>query len=63
MLLEKLHSEFEFNLLGIDIIINYESGDYGIVDINYFPGYDGAKSHVAQDLVDLFKKLTQKKIA
>lgn len=56
-LLQRLSSEFNFHLLGIDIIIDNATGDYGIVDVNYFPGYDGVKSQVPKDLVDLFTQV------
>jgi inositol-1,3,4-trisphosphate 5/6-kinase/inositol-tetrakisphosphate 1-kinase len=32
---------FELNLIGIDIIIDRITGDYAVIDVNYFPGYEG----------------------
>jgi len=32
---------FELNLVGIDIIIDRNTGDYAVIDVNYFPGYEG----------------------
>jgi inositol-1,3,4-trisphosphate 5/6-kinase/inositol-tetrakisphosphate 1-kinase len=32
---------FELNLVGIDIIIDNNTGDYAVIDVNYFPGYEG----------------------
>ena len=52
-LLMRLRDQFEFTLLGIDIIVDTESSDYGIIDINYFPGYDGVRDQFRADLVDL----------
>eukprot|EP00794_Sanderia_malayensis_P009186 gene9186-10160_t len=57
-LLTRLHLEFDFTLLGIDIIVDTSTGDYGIVDMNYFPGYDGVKQKLPQDLVNLFLKVS-----
>ena len=52
-LLTRLKHEFAFTLLGIDIIVDKETGDYGIIDINYFPGYDGVRDQFHTDLVNL----------
>ena len=52
-LLQRLNKEFEFTLLGIDVIIDKDTGNYGIIDINYFPGYDGVKELFQKDLVHL----------
>lgn len=52
-LLKRLKGEMEFNLLGIDIIVDKNSGNYGIIDVNYFPGYDGARNKFHTDLVEL----------
>ena len=60
-LLKRLHAKVEFHLLGIDIIIHEKTGDYGIVDINYFPGYAGVWSHVPEDFVELFKTVGKSK--
>lgn len=32
---------FDLNLVGIDIIIDNTTGDYAVIDVNYFPGYEG----------------------
>lgn len=32
---------FQLNLVGIDIIIDRMTGDYAVIDVNYFPGYEG----------------------
>ena len=52
-LLTRLKHEFTFTLLGIDIIVDKDTGDYGIIDVNYFPGYDGVRDQFHADLVDL----------
>ena len=52
-LLARLKLQFEFTLLGIDIIVDKETGNYGIIDVNYFPGYDGVKDQFHADLVEL----------
>ena len=52
-LLGRLQKQFSFHLLGIDIIIDKDNGNYGIIDVNYFPGYDGVKAHFPSDIVEL----------
>lgn len=32
---------FDLHLVGIDIIIDKNTGDYAVIDVNYFPGYEG----------------------
>ena len=56
-LLKRLKHEFEFTLLGIDIIVDEETGDYGVIDVNYFPGYDGVRDQFRSDLVDLLSTM------
>ena len=49
---------FELNLVGIDIIIDWTTGDYAVIDVNYFPGYEGVTDfsqelfHLCQHLLD-----------
>jgi inositol-1,3,4-trisphosphate 5/6-kinase/inositol-tetrakisphosphate 1-kinase len=38
---EIIQNLFELNLVGIDIIIDRNTGDYAVIDVNYFPGYEG----------------------
>lgn len=52
-LLDRLQEQFSFHLLGIDVIVDKDSGNYGIIDVNYFPGYDGVKAHFPSDIVEL----------
>ena len=32
---------FELNLVGVDVIVDRCTGDYAVIDVNYFPGYEG----------------------
>lgn len=34
---------FQLNLVGIDVILDRTTGDYAVIDVNYFPGYEGVK--------------------
>lgn len=34
---------FQLNLVGIDVILDRNTGDYAVIDVNYFPGYEGIK--------------------
>lgn len=52
-LIKRLKCEFEFSLLGIDIIVDSTNSDYGIIDVNYFPGYDGVRDKFHAALVSL----------
>ena len=47
---------FELNLVGIDIIIDRNTGDYAVIDVNYFPGYEGVTDFSTQ-LFDLCQHL------
>ncbi|CAH0560710.1 unnamed protein product [Brassicogethes aeneus] len=38
---KSIRQAFGMDLLGIDVIICNETGKYGIIDVNAFPGYDG----------------------
>ncbi len=47
---------FELNLVGIDIIIDRHTGDYAVIDVNYFPGYEGI-TDFSKELFDLCQHL------
>ncbi|XP_044255155.1 inositol-tetrakisphosphate 1-kinase-like isoform X2 [Tribolium madens] len=36
-----LRGEFGMDLLGVDVVIEKDTGKYAIIDINSYPGYDG----------------------
>lgn len=40
-MVKSLRKAFGLDLLGIDLIIEQKTERYGVIDINYFPGYDG----------------------
>ena len=40
---------------GVDIIIDEETGNYGIIDLNYMPSYNGALNMFANDVYDKLK--------
>ena len=35
---DAIRKQFGLNLLGIDVIIDKKTGQYGIIDVNAFPG-------------------------
>lgn len=39
---------FQLNLVGIDVILDRMTGDYAVIDVNYFPGYEGIKDFNAE---------------
>lgn len=43
-LLDKLERKLNLTLFGIDLIVEKGTGHHLVVDINYFPGYDGVPS-------------------
>ncbi|UJR36182.1 hypothetical protein I4U23_028916 [Adineta vaga] len=50
---------FQLNLVGIDIILDRNTGDYAVIDVNYFPGYEGVNDfntqlfHLCQHLLHI----------
>ncbi|CAF1163607.1 unnamed protein product [Adineta steineri] len=40
-IIKTVQNLFELNLVGIDIFIDRNTGDYAVIDVNYFPGYEG----------------------
>lgn len=61
MLIRKLRSVLSFNILGIDIIIDEQTGNYGIVDLNYSPSFHCVSSHFPVDLVEVFVSVGKRK--
>ena len=50
------------NLFGMDILIEKETGNYALVDVNQFPGYSGInEKYFSQHLVQLVKELCARK--
>jgi inositol-1,3,4-trisphosphate 5/6-kinase / inositol-tetrakisphosphate 1-kinase len=47
---------FELNLVGIDIIIDRITGHYAVIDVNYFPGYEGI-TNFSTELFQLCQRL------
>ena len=54
-IIRKIRRTSNISLAGIDIIIEEETGNYGIIDLNYFPGYDGVGHHFVEDLSNFLK--------
>ena len=48
---------------GVDIIIDQETGNYGIIDLNYMPSYNGALNLFAKDIYDRLKEIDAARIA
>jgi len=56
--IRKIHNKTKFHLYGFDILIDNETRNYALIDLNQFPGYSGIKPcHFDTYLVELFKKL------
>ena len=49
----QLKNDLGFNFYGYDICIDDQTGDYYIVDINYFPGYKNTPT-IGKNLLYLF---------
>ncbi|CAF1142417.1 unnamed protein product [Rotaria sordida] len=58
-IVQTVQNLFELNLVGIDIIIDRKTGDYAVIDVNYFPGYEGITDfstqlfHLCQQLLHI----------
>ena len=39
---------FQLNLVGIDVILDRNTGDHAVIDVNYFPGYEGITNFNAE---------------
>ncbi|XP_065070472.1 inositol-tetrakisphosphate 1-kinase-like [Rhopilema esculentum] len=53
-LIQKLRMVLDFNMLGIDIIIDERTQNYGIIDLNYSPSFHCVMSHFPVDLLEVF---------
>ena len=51
-----IQKKLKLNLLGIDIIIDSQTQQYAVIDVNYFPGYS-ALDHLNEQLLNLCLKL------
>jgi len=49
-LIKRITSRIDLSLFGVDIIVDEKTGDYGLIDLNYLPSYDGVLTHFAGDL-------------
>lgn len=55
-IVQTVQSLFQLNLVGVDVIIDKNTGDYAVIDVNYFPGYEGITDFSTQ-LFDLCQHL------
>ena len=58
VLIKKLKTILHFNMLGIDIIIDEETNNYGIIDLNYSPSFHCVMPHFSIDLLELFRNIS-----
>lgn len=47
-IVQTVQNLFQLNLVGIDIIIDRKTAQYAVIDVNYFPGYEGITDFNAQ---------------
>ena len=59
VLIQRLRSVLHFNMLGIDIIIDEETKNYGIIDLNYSPSFHCVISHFPPDLLEVFVNISK----
>ena len=57
-LLRRLYRQIDVSLIGIDIIVEEGTGNYGLIDLNYLPSFDGVRRQMAKNIYD---KLTKHK--
>lgn len=55
-LLRRITKRIGLSLFGVDIIIEESTGNYGVIDLNYLPSYDGVRKQFA---IDLYRKLSR----
>lgn len=49
-----IRCETKLKLFGFDVLIEKDTGNYALIDVNHFPGYKGInEKYFAQDLVEL----------
>lgn len=61
-LLRHISNRVNLNLFGIDIIIEERTGNYGIIDLNYLPSYDGVLEYFAADLYSKLKVIDKERL-
>ena len=49
-LIKRITNRIDLTLFGVDIIVDEKTGDYGLIDLNYLPSYDGVLTHFAEDM-------------
>ena len=57
-LIQRLRSVLHFYMLGIDIIIDEETKNYGIIDLNYSPSFHCVMPHFPFDLLEVFVNIS-----
>ena len=60
VLIQKLKSVLHFNMIGIDIIIDEKTKNYGIIDLNYSPSFHCVMRHFQNDLLEVFVNISKK---
>ena len=56
-LLQRINNRINLSLFGVDIIVDRETGNYGVIDLNYLPSYDGVLTYFAGDLYRKLKRI------
>lgn len=56
-ILNRIRLVMNITLFGFDIIIDDNTGDYGIIDLNYMPSYAGLSQNFRKDLSQLLEKI------
>lgn len=62
-LLKRITSRIDLTLFGVDIIVDEKTGDYGLIDLNYLPSYDGVLPYFAGDLYRKLQTFKADKLA
>lgn len=60
-LLRRLIKRSGLSFFGIDIIVDEQTGDYGIIDLNYMPSYTGALNLFTKDVYTILKEIDAKR--
>ena len=54
-LLGRICRKIDVSLIGVDIIVDEKTGNYGVIDLNYLPSFDGVRRQMAQNVLEKLK--------
>lgn len=58
----RITNKIDLTLFGIDIIVEENTGNYGLIDLNYMPSYDGVLTYFAEDLYQKLQHINGERV-